>query len=163
MNKKNDFAKRPGMPSPAQLTPQERLAISRQALVKHMSRHRRASEGETDAQAQEDGSAPLPGPASGGTWSLVKYAVRTWWERHPASMVAELGRPLLEDYAHDHPFKLLGFSAGAGAAIVVLRPWRMVSAGVLLAALKSSGLSNALLSGLPHHAHPSHSPPGRRP
>lgn len=150
------------MPSPEQLTPQERLAISRQALVKHMSRHRRASEGETDEQAQEDG-APLPGPASGGTWSLIKYAARTWWQRHPASMVTELARPLLEDYAHAHPFKLLGFSAGAGAAIVVIRPWRMVSAGVLLAALKSSGLSHALLSGLPHNTHTPDLPPGRRP
>lgn len=148
------------MPFPAeQLTPQERLAISRKALLRHMSRRRPAYEEPSlaDLEAQE----PQPGPAPGGAWSLVKYAVRNWWQRHPASAVAELARPLLDDYAHDHPFKLLGFSAGAGAAIVVLRPWRMVSVGVLLAALKSSGLSAALLSGMHSLQPPPDGPPGR--
>ena len=59
-----------------------------------------------------------------------------------------MARPLLTDYAKAHPFKLLGISAGAGAAIVLIRPWRMVSMGILLSTLKSSGLSSLLLSRL---------------
>jgi hypothetical protein len=144
------------MPSPEQLTPQERLAISRQALLRHMSRHRRPQDDETDAPG--DAGAPQSGPAPGGTWSLIKSAARAWWHRHPASLAAELARPLLDDYAQAHPFKLLGFSAGAGAALVVIRPWRMVSMGVLLTALKSSGLSSALLSDLPRTVHPQATP-----
>lgn len=141
------------MHPPTQLSPQERLAISRKALVRHMSRHQRVHQDESPPDDLD--AEPLPGPPAGGTtWRLVKYAVRAWWYRHPASAVAELAKPLLEDYAQAHPFKLLGFSAGAGAALVVIRPWRMVSVGVLLAALKSSGLSSALLSSVPRNAHP---------
>lgn len=154
------LAPRSGMPSPEpQLTPQERLTISRKALVKHMSRHRPVHEEPDFLDLQTD--APVSAPVPVGAWSLVKYGIRNWWQRHPASAVVDLARPLLEDYAHDHPFKLLGFSAGAGAAIVVLRPWRMVSAGVLLAALKSSGLSAALLSGLAQPQPPDRPPASR--
>lgn len=138
------------MHSLAQLTPQERLALSRKALVKHMVRHRQVHEDEDLLDFDDELS---DGSASGGTLNLLKYAARTWWRRHPASVVAELARPLLDDYAKAHPFKLLGFSAGAGAALVVLRPWRMVSMGVLLTGLKSSGLTN-LLSSIPRPAHP---------
>ena len=140
------------MPSSTELTPQERLAISRKALVRHMSRHRRMNEDETDLDF--DDAEPRSGPASGRTWNLIKYAVRSWWQRHPASAVVELVRPLLDDYAHAHPLKLVGISAGAGAAIVVMRPWRMVSMGVLLATLKSSGLFGVLLSSIPPNSHP---------
>lgn len=148
------------MPSPTQLSPQERLAISRKALVRHMSRHQRVHQDESPSDL--DAAEPLSGPPAGGTtWRLIKYATRTWWHRHPASAVVELAQPLLEDYAQAHPFKLLGFSAGAGAALVVIRPWRLVSVGVLLTALKSSGLSSALLSSVPRsaHLHPLDRPP----
>jgi hypothetical protein len=77
-----------------------------------------------------------------------------WWHRHPASVAAELARPLLSDYAKAHPFKLLGVSAAVGAAVMVLRPWRMVSAGtVAVAALKSAGLTNTLASMLSFVTH----------
>ena len=137
-----------------ELSPQERLAISRKALVRHMSRHRRIEENEMDLDPQSS-ELPAIGPSSSGqTWRIVKYAMRNWWYRHPASAVVDLAEPLLHDYAQAHPFKLLLISAGAGAAAVVLRPWRMVSAGVLLAALKSSGLPGALLSGTPRRPPP---------
>jgi hypothetical protein len=132
-----------------ELSPQERLAISRKALMRHMSRNRHI--GETDIAPDQQPSGPpaiAPAPV-GQAWRLLQYAVRNWWYRHPASAVADLAQPLLHDYAQAHPFKLLLISAGVGAAAVVLRPWRMVSAGVLLAAVKSSGLPGALLSGVP--------------
>jgi hypothetical protein len=143
------------MPFPTELTPQERLAISRKALVRHMNRHHQTHENENPFDVGSD--EPLSGPAAGGTWNILKYALRLWWHNHPASAVVELAHPLLEDYAQAHPFKLLGFSAVAGAAIVVVQPWRMISAGALLAALKSSGLYGALLK------NPAPQPPDRRP
>lgn len=138
------------MHSFAQLTPQERLALSRKALVRHMVRHRQTHEDDLPFDINDEFSGD---PAPGGTLNLLKYAARAWWRHHPASVVTELARPLLDDYAKVHPFKLLGLSAGAGAALVVFRPWRMVSMGVLLTGLKSAGLAN-LLANLPRSARP---------
>lgn len=139
-----------------ELSPQERLAISRKALVRHMNRNRHLADNANDLHLDREASAaPAIAPAPvGQAWRLLKYAARNWWYRHPASAVADLAQPLLHDYARAHPFKLLLISAGVGAAAVVLRPWRMVSAGVLLAALKSSGLPDALLSGVPRSPSP---------
>jgi membrane-associated PAP2 superfamily phosphatase len=53
----------------------------------------------------------------------------------------------LNRYAHDKPVQLLGAAAALGAALVVVRPWRLVSiTSLLLATLKSSGLTTTLLS-----------------
>jgi hypothetical protein len=132
------------MASLTELTPQERLAISRRAIVRYMNRHDREIEDRIDDGFDD---ADESHPASRGTLSIIKHAAREWWFRHPASAVAELARPLLSDYAKAHPFKLLGISAAAGAAVIVIRPWRMVSVGALLvAAVKSSGLTSTLLS-----------------
>ncbi len=133
------------MASPTELTPQERLAISRKAIVRHMNRHHRVIEDSVDDdidEAAESGAA-----VQGGTLGRIKYAARMWWHRHPASAAVELATPVLSDYAAVHPFRLVGISAAAGAAIVVIRPWRMVSASALLvAAVKSSGLTNTLIT-----------------
>ncbi|MEO7400592.1 MAG: hypothetical protein ABIV07_07465 [Polaromonas sp.] len=132
------------MSIPSTLTPQDRLALSRKAIVKHMNRHHRDHALETGYEADE---ADRSESFRRGPWNALKQAVRAWWFRHPASSALELARPLLDDYARAHPFKLLGAAAGVGAAAALIRPWRMVSVGgLLLAAVKSSGLSGALLS-----------------
>ncbi|MGV8803554.1 MAG: hypothetical protein ACWA6Y_01160 [Polaromonas sp.] len=131
-----------------ELTPQERLAISRKAILRHMNRLHppdlaRDSNEDDDALNQDQAIGHSPQ----SKLSLIKHAMQIWWHRHPASMAVELSRPVLNEYARTHPFQLLGLSAGAGAALVVLRPWRLISAGALLGtALKSSGLSSALVS-----------------
>ncbi|CAN5259695.1 hypothetical protein BH10PSE16_BH10PSE16_38210 [soil metagenome] len=133
------------MASSIELTPQERLAISRKAIVRHMNRHHRDIEDSVDDDIDEADTRDAT--TRGGTWSTIKYAARMWWYRHPASAAVELAGPLLGDYASVHPFKLLGISAATGAAIVVIRPWRMLSASTLLvAAVKFSGLSNTLIT-----------------
>ncbi|MEO7160934.1 MAG: hypothetical protein ABIX00_10635 [Polaromonas sp.] len=132
------------MDSSTELTPQERLAISRKAIVRHMNRHHRESEELSDEDVDD---ANETRPASPGTLGIIKHAARVWWHRHPASAAAELARPLLSGYAREHPFKLLGISVAVGAAVVVIRPWRMMSVGALVvAAVKSSGLTNTLVS-----------------
>lgn len=140
------------MSFPIDLSPQERLAISRKAIVRHMSRHH------PEAQERLEGDIEIDNGADNSIrpsrFSQVKYAARMWWHRHPASAVASLATPFLNDYARVHPFKLLGVSAIAGVALVVIRPWRMISGSALLiAAVKSSGLSNTLLSMLSSMAH----------
>lgn len=126
------------------LSPQERLALTRKAIFKHMNRRHRDDEFEMDREPDLGDNGE---PTQRSRTSALMQAVRTWWFRHPASSAVELARPLLDDYAKVHPFKLLGVAAGAGAAAALVRPWRMVSVGgLLLAAIKSSGLAGVLLS-----------------
>lgn len=139
------------MASPTELTPQERLAISRKAIVKHMNRHHREADEWVDDDLE---NVEKSRPASHGALGMLKHAARVWWHRNPASAAVDLARPLLGDYASAHPLKLLGISVAIGAAVVVIRPWRMVSLGTLLiAAIKSSGLTSAMVSMLSSAAH----------
>ena len=143
---------------PIEPTPQERWAISRKAIVRHMNRHHRDVEERSDSDSEAVNGTTGSGMASSehSVLSRIRYAARMWWHRHPASAAAELARPLLEDYARAHPFNLLGISVAAGAALVVVRPWRMISASTLVvAAVKSSGLSNTLFTMLSSFIRPS--------
>lgn len=142
---------------PIELTPQERLAISRKAIVRHMNRHHRDVEERFDSDIDEvDRNGSEMASTNHNVLGKIKYAARMWWHRHPASAAVELASPLLSDYASAHPFKLLGISAAAGAAVVIVRPWRMMSASTLLvAAVKSSGLSNTLFTMLSSFTRPS--------
>ena len=146
------------MSHPIDLSPQERLAISRRAIVRYMNRHHPEVPGKLETQGEGEGQAEIrtDRPSNHGKFSQIKYAASMWWHRHPASAVADLASPLLDSYSKAHPFKLLGISAIVGAALVIVRPWRMISGSALLiAAIKSSGLSNTLLtmlSSLTHHS-----------
>ena len=140
------------MSFPIDPSPQERLAISRKAIVKHMSRYHPEVQKRLDGEIEVDDIAD--NLARNSRFSQVKYAAHMWWNRHPASAVASLATPFLNDYAKIHPFKLVGISVIAGVALVVVRPWRMISGSALIiAAVKSSGLSNTLLSMLSSMAH----------
>lgn len=141
---------------PTELTPQERLANTRKAIVRHMNRHHRDSEEKLD-NGIDEANVSSPGMVSETSGlSRIRYAARMWWHRHPASAALELASPLLNDYAKAHPFKLLGISVATGAAIVAVKPWRMLSASTLLvAAIKSSGLSNTLIAMMSSFTRPS--------
>jgi hypothetical protein len=127
-----------------------RLANSRQAIVRYMG-HEDAPE----ESAVHDGSAGIsPGTAqidtSAGTWALTRQVATAWWRGHPAHLAIDVATPMVQSYAEKQPLKLLGISAGIGAVIVVLRPWRLISlTGLLIAALKSSELSSVAKSFMP--------------
>lgn len=141
------------MPSALPLTPQERLAISRKAIVRHMNR---------DEAPGHDNAGHAPGDASDeqgssayGPLQIVQRALRAWWQHHPANIALDVARPVVAEYAREHPVRLLGAAAGIGAAAVLLKPWRLVSlGGVLLATMKSSDLSGIVLSMLSSSSHP---------
>lgn len=153
----------------AQLSPQERLAASRKALVRHMSRDARHDSSDnsdnshnsvTQDMAHQDQTeaAPSSGIAS-STLRMLRRGLRTWWRHHPANFAVSVAQPLLGRYASQSPFRLLAISAGVGAALVVIKPWRLVSMGSLaLATLKSSefsGLLMSVLSSQPDDSEPS--------
>jgi len=132
------------MTIPTQPTPQERLASSRRAIVRHMSRDN-ASDDEPEQGGY--GGEGDPSQSEGGTWSFARHALGAWWQHHPVNATFSLARPVLDQYAKEKPLQLLGIAAVAGAAAVALKPWRLVSMGsLLLAALKSSEISATLLS-----------------
>lgn len=132
------------MTSLTQPTPQERLASSRRAIVRHMSRDNSSDDEPEQPQRYGEGDASQ---AEGGTWAFAKHALGAWWQHHPVNATFSLARPVIDQYAREKPLQLLGIAAVAGAAAVVLKPWRLVSMGsLLLAALKSSEISATLLS-----------------
>lgn len=128
-------------------TPQERLAISRKAIVRHMTRDEKIVT-RADDEPYEIGDESGLNSSAGSFWpSAVARAVRTWWRHHPVSMAVDVAQPVVGRYAKSHPFKLLAVAATAGAAIVLIRPWRLLSVGgILLAAIKSAAVPSVLMS-----------------
>jgi hypothetical protein len=136
------------MTTPDTLSPQQRLANSRHALVGYMARS-----GANTATSPASDPAPDSSLAGGRghLWKTVRRTVQAWWRHHPVhtalGIAAGTAHPVLNRYAHDKPVQLLGAAAALGAALVVVRPWRLVSiTSLLLATLKSSGLTTTLLS-----------------
>jgi ElaB/YqjD/DUF883 family membrane-anchored ribosome-binding protein len=51
--------------------------------------------------------------------------------------IFQIFQPVVTGYAKTNPMKTLGIAAGIGAAIVVLKPWRLITIGSLIAVLRS--------------------------
>lgn len=143
------------MTSSREPTPQERLATSRQAILRHMTAGDDMHAGQRrQAHSDDAPDADATGYAT-GAWQSIRRAVRVWWHHHPAQLALDLAKPVLGKYAEEKPLQLLGIAAAAGAAIVLVRPWRLVSlTGLAVAALKSSQASGLLLSLLSTHPEP---------
>jgi hypothetical protein len=128
-------------------TPQERLAISRKAIVRHMTRDDKPPTRADEAPYEIGDESGLNAGSSSFWPSAVVRALQTWWRHHPASIAVDVAKPVVGRYAKSHPFKLLGVAAAAGAAMVVIRPWRILSVGgILLAAVKSAAVPSVLMS-----------------
>ncbi len=127
------------------LTPQQRLALSRQALVYQLQGGRPAVEVSDDPSP-----ASLPrrrvGILDQFAWtSVARSMTQRWWRRHPANAVGQLARPLLDRYAREQPAKLVAAAAAAGALVVLVKPWRLLSATALIAALlKTSDIADVV-------------------
>ena len=126
------------------MTPQARLDISRRAIVRHMH-----DDDDPTQNRESMGSdfSRMPPRETNETWAAIKRALRSWWHHHPASTALELAEPVVSRYAQEKPFRLLAIAAGAGVAIAVIKPWRLIPiGGVLLAAMKSSDISGTIFS-----------------
>ena len=149
------------------LTPQQRLAISRRALFNQLD-----DELEDDETSNSDYSTGTHAVADGIHSSGVATSQRRtgrgfldgyikgfpalaiarnigerWWRRHPANAVVQLARPVLGRYARQKPAKLVAIAAGTGALLVLIKPWRLLSATALIAAvLKTSDVADMVTS-----------------
>ncbi len=114
-------------------SPQQRLESTRKALAEQLARRGKYHRAR-DAAILEDSALPADGLAA-----RARRAARVWWNRHPVHDAVDFARPALEDYARHKPMQLVGLAAGAGAALTLLKSWRLLSlTGVALAMVKTS-------------------------
>ncbi|MEJ8812758.1 hypothetical protein WKW77_16850 [Variovorax ureilyticus] len=108
------------------------LARSRAALLSLMG-YRKVDEPSGVARMER---LPTLRPERETALSLARPVVGRWWTHHPAHDAVELAKPLMEDLARKHPWRFVAFGAGAGVAMVLLKPWKWVpavaAAGLLL-------------------------------
>ncbi|MES2400636.1 MAG: hypothetical protein V4573_11675 [Pseudomonadota bacterium] len=130
-----------------ELTPKERLAASRKALLRSMNHAESGDNAGSDGSATDGLAGFGEAPEGGGAWAKIKRTAGVWWQHHPAHLALDLAKPALSRYAEEKPLQLLGIAAGIGAAAVVIRPWRLISVtGLLFAALKASDAPVLLMS-----------------
>ena len=138
------------------LTPRERLAISRHALLEQWG----ALPPLPDSWEGPATAYPRDMPSSqprfqGFTWtSVVQNTARRWWRRHPANAAGMMLRPMLERQARQHPKHLIVTAAAVGAIVVLAKPWRLLSITAVAAALlKSSDVADLVTSLMQRASH----------
>ncbi|NDZ16218.1 hypothetical protein C7T35_13905 [Variovorax sp. WS11] len=126
------------------LTPQQRLAVSRRALVEQLQGRERHADHDAASDEADAGRPRRETVIDRIAWaSVARSVVQRWWRRHPANAAGQLARPLIERYAREQPAQLMAAAAGAGALIVLIRPWRLLSiTAVLAAVLKTSDVAD---------------------
>ncbi|RZL90645.1 MAG: hypothetical protein EOP82_14980 [Variovorax sp.] len=134
-----------------QLTPQERLALSRRALVAQLEGGQRGYEAPAAAHRPRREFSFDP-----SVWAPVaRHVAERWWRRHPVNAAGQLARPVLERYAREEPVKLMGAAAATGALLVLTKPWRLLSVTALVAIiLKSSDVADMVTTLMQKNPHP---------
>ena len=85
---------------------------------------------------------------------LLKVGAETWWRNHPLSVGVAIVSPIATRYVKQKPATALALAAAAGAILVLIRPWRLLSAGSFgtlgtLGTLSTVSANVARSSGLP--------------
>ncbi|WP_077001072.1 hypothetical protein [Variovorax sp. KK3] len=138
------------------LTPQQRLAMSRRALVAQLQGRNPRLHAAPGFEAPEVGFDEPPSPPHESmldriAWLQVgRQVARRWWQRHPANAATQLARPLLERYAREQPGKLIAGAAGTGALLVLVKPWRLLSVTAVVAMLLKTSDVADLVTTLMH-------------
>ena len=134
----------------------DQLARSRLAIVEHVYRKdaRKDRFAAAAHHVQEDGeqweAAQAAASSGGGNWfSRIARGAKSYWYHHPARMGLEVAKPVLSSVARKKPVAYVSVAALAGAAIMIARPWRLVSVtGVLVALAKSPQLAAVVMSAM---------------
>jgi hypothetical protein len=134
------------------MSPQERLAISRRAILQCMTHSGRDGgeplQGDAADGAGEASGSKRPG-SLGRLWRALRRTTTIWWRNHPASLAVEVVKPALGQYARAHPLALLGVAAALGAVVVLAKPWRLIPVtGLLMATFKSKAFTHFIASAL---------------
>jgi hypothetical protein len=130
------------------MTPAQKLARSRLAIVQYLDQREYRGEARRDGawNGEDEGG---PRSRTSGLIDGISAAARSWWRHHPAQLALEMATPALQSCMRRKPFQVLAISAGVGALVAVIRPWRLISlTTVALAVVKSSQLSGVVMSAL---------------
>lgn len=153
--------------------PAARLDRTRLAILEHVARReqrRATADGPREpAQHLHDAGAhgqhadfdddEQPPVRHGGWLGGTRDHLDAWWRHHPAHMAVDLARPALSAYARRKPVQFLAIAAATGAAVTLMRPWKLISVtGVAVALLKSPQVLGLLMGALSR----SHNPPDDR-
>lgn len=135
---------------PEALTPIERLERSRARLRKTWVGNRRAPRRDSPRSGSEtrsnDTDASTPEAGDDSTLDVLVSMLTRWWERHPlhqvfdiaAEVAAPAARSIVGPLAERHPLRLVALAAGAGALLMVARPWRWFPQAALSSVLLSA-------------------------
>ena len=96
----------------------------------------------TDRGARTRRQAAASNRRDGIDWlGLAKAGASTWWRGHPLHVGATVITPVVNDYVRRKPVATLAVAAAAGAALVLIRPWRIASVSALgMSLVRSSNL-----------------------
>jgi hypothetical protein len=132
--------------TPDELTVEE----SRRALAEFFKRGGDDDRISSDSrgQTQHDGGAyPSADAALDGWVGLASAGISAWWDNHPLKVGTTIFAKSAEEFARQRPMQAIAIAAGTGAALVLFRPWRLISATALVATvLKSSNLAGVAVS-----------------
>jgi hypothetical protein len=126
-------------------SPCERLATSRERLRQALLQ---AQSGEATG-ADTQGLLGLLGHLQTGAGEGLGVAMlKAWWQKQPLHVVGLLAlkstQLLVQPVARRHPYALVFTAAAAGAAVMLLRPWRAMSRSAWLSSLLPQLLSEAV-------------------
>ena len=109
---------------------------------KGVTSERDASSGPSGKDAKHARAPSRSGDANGIDWvGLAKAGVSTWWRDHPLHVGSTVLKPVVADYVKRKPLATLSVAAAAGAALVLIRPWRIASVTALgMSLVRSSNL-----------------------
>lgn len=140
-----------------------RLERSRLAILQHIVQRERPRErdrGTRDEDPRGDEAAHRSArqdlqSADSTRWSQGTGPLRGWWQSHPGRLAIDMAQPLLASYARRRPVRYLVLAAAGGAAVLLLRPWRLISVtGVLVALVKSPQVLSLAMSALTRGRNP---------
>ena len=144
----------------------DRLERSRLAILEHIhrkeERRNRAYRDEEPSFGERVHEARSGPGGRAGWFEAIGEALHGWWHHHPARTAVEIARPFLASYARQKPVAYVGAAAVAGAVLLLLRPWKLVSVtGIAFAVLKSPQVAGMIMSALSRSENPAddHSPP----
>jgi hypothetical protein len=142
-----------GPTTPDATNAQATLEQTRQELVNFLSKKNRSDtaargSGATSSDRARDSSNPAPEIEPDFSWtSFVETGLSSWWHEHPARAGALLLRTAVEETARRKPLPTVAVAAVVGAAVVLIKPWRLVSTtAVMLTVFRSSNFTSVVTS-----------------
>jgi len=124
------------------------IESTRRELLKFLAAERAEEHAATHVNDNLGGRKASVGVKTGFKWSsLLGAGVSSWWHDHPARSVAMVLESATSEYARRKPIQVVAVAAVAGAAVVLFRPWRMVSVtALMLTLLRSSNFTSVATS-----------------